>query len=512
MPFSPRVMGILSRIDRQIVRIQEESIMRDHLVFYVNGKEQHVAGSQAFMPLSSYLRYVKQATGTKVVCEEGDCGACTVLLGRLDDGQISYKPVNSCIQFLYQLDCSHIVTVEGLKVDGRLNAVQESMVDCHGAQCGYCTPGFIVAMQAIFDKSCEGPKSCGDMVSEQCVKDALTGNLCRCTGYESIIKAGMEVAANETVSLHKLYPSEAMIETFKKESKTAILIESEGRKFFNPVNVSSAVEFKSKNAGTVIVSGGTDVCVNCNKRGYDPQSIMSLSNIEEMQEIKEVDGVLHVGGKVTLTRLEEYVKDLIPELYKMLWVFGSPQIKNAGTLAGNIANASPIADTPPFLFVTNAEVGLTGTKGTRFVNINNFYKGYKTLDMSADELISEIRIPLPKKEEVLKLYKVSKRKNLDISTFTAAMLMRKSGNKIESINIAYGGVAAVILRLPKTEAFLKGKEISEDTFKAAGELAKSEITPISDVRGSSDFRYQLSENILLKFFHDCVNEKELACR
>lgn len=486
--------------------------MRDHLVFYINGKEQRVSGSQAFMPLSSYLRYVKQATGTKVVCEEGDCGACTVLIGRLKGEDVSYKAVNSCIQFLYQLDCSHIVTVEGLKVDGQLNAVQESMVDCHGAQCGYCTPGFIVAMQAIYDKSCEGPKTCDGSVTEQCVKDALTGNLCRCTGYESIIQAGMNVAANEMVSLHKLYPAKGMVETFKKESKTPILIEWEGKKFFNPVDVASACEFKGKNPGTVIVSGGTDVCVNCNKRAFDPQSIMGLSNIEDMQQLKVVDGVLHVGGKVTLTALEDYVKDLIPELHRMLWVFGSPQIKNAGTLAGNVANASPIGDTPPFLFVTNAEIGLTGVKGTRYVNINNLYKGYKQLDMTADELISEIRIPVPKKEEVLKLYKVSKRKNLDISTFTAAMLMHRSGNKIDSISIAYGGVAAVVLRLPKTEAFLKGKDISEETFRLAGEIAKGEITPISDVRGSSDFRNQLAENILLKFFYDSIEEKELACR
>jgi len=239
---------------------------------------------------------------------------------------------------------------------------------------------------------------------------------------------------------------------------------------------------------------------------------MSVSNIEGMQDIKVVDGNLIVGGKVTLTQLEVFVKDLIPELYQMLWVFGSPQIKNAGTLAGNIANASPIADTLPFLFVMNAEIGLTGKGGTRFVNINKLYKGYKKLDMTEDELISQIRIPLPKKEEVLKLYKVSKRKNLDISSFTAAMLMRKSADKIESINIAYGGVAAVVLRLPKTEEFLKGKSISEETFKSAGQIARGEITPISDVRGSSDFRYQLAENILSKFFHECGNERELACR
>jgi len=486
--------------------------MRDYLVFYINGQEERISGSDVFMPLSTYLRYVKQATGTKVVCEEGDCGACTILLGRLKDGEIAYKPVNSCIQFLYQLDCSHIVTVEGLKVAGKLNAVQDSMVDCHGAQCGYCTPGFIVVMQAIFDKSCEGAMCCDKPATEKCVKDALTGNLCRCTGYESIIKAGMEVEPSEMVSLHKLYPSAQMIEAFKKHEKTPVSVESEGRKFFNPIDIASAVEFKNSNKGTVIVSGGTDVCVNTNKRDFNPQSIMSVSNIEGMQDIKVVDGNLIVGGKVTLTQLEVFVKDLIPELYQMLWVFGSPQIKNAGTLAGNIANASPIADTLPFLFVMNAEIGLTGKGGTRFVNINKLYKGYKKLEMTEDELISQIRIPLPKKEEVLKLYKVSKRKNLDISSFTAAMLMRKSADKIESINIAYGGVAAVVLRLPKTEEFLKGKSISEETFKSAGQIARGEITPISDVRGSSDFRYQLAENILSKFFHECGNERELACR
>lgn len=478
--------------------------MRDYLLFYINGRQHRISGADTFTPLSTYLRYEQGATGTKVVCAEGDCGACTVMLGRLAGQDIEYKPVNSCIQFLHQVDCSHIITVEGLKQEGELHPVQAAMVNHHGAQCGYCTPGIVVAMCALFD--CKRP------ADPQDIKDALTGNLCRCTGYESIITAGLNVETDRIASLRELYPADEMIEQFRSHANNPVLIEHEGKTCSLPSTVEEAVSFKAKHPGTVIVSGGTDVCVNINKRGFDPDVVLSLSNIAGLADLKVEDSHLVVGGKASLAALEEWTREELPELYKIMWLFGSPQIRNAGTLAGNIANGSPIADTLPWLFVMEALVELTGLKTKRLVNINSLYKGYKKLDMEADEMITRILIPLPENHETIRLFKVSKRQNLDISAFTAAIRMSIANDKIQKARLAYGGVGPVILRLSKTEAFLAGKETTLTTFQEAGKLAREEITPISDVRGSSDFRSQLAENILLKFYYESACEREYSCQ
>lgn len=209
-----------------------------------------------------------------------------------------------------------------------------------------------------------------------------------------------------------------------------------------------------------------------------------------------------MGGRVTLANLEKFVAGKIPALEPILDRFGSPQIKNAGTLAGNIANASPIADSLPFLYVSGARLQLTGASETREVAISAFYRGYKSLDLAPDELITRIIIPLPKKSETLRLYKISKRSHLDISSFTAAVSMQRDGDRIGAVRIAYGGVGPLVLRLPKTESFLAGRRFDLDGMSQAGVLAREEITPIDDVRGSREFRLQLAENILTRFYHD----------
>lgn len=477
--------------------------MRDYLLLYVNGKKHKLSGRDVFQSLSSFLRQKLDATGTKVVCEEGDCGACTVLIGNVKNGEIRYKPVNSCIQYLYQLDLTNIVTIEGLKPQNELNPVQKAMADCHGAQCGYCTPGFVVAMCSLFDNK----KS----ATEQEIKDALTGNLCRCTGYEPIIKAGLSVDIEQVVSLKQLFPPAPMLAEFQKHAADSVHIETNGKQIFLPSTIQETVSFKRKNPEAVIISGGTDICVNMNKRAYDPSTLLSLCNTKGLDEIKTENDTLVVGSKVTLFELEEFIKNSLPEFHHLLWLFGSPQIRYAGTLAGNIANASPIADTPPFLFVMEAQIELTGENGKRLVPINQFYLGYKKLAIQSDEIITRISIPMPAKSEIVRLYKVSKRKNLDISTNTAAIRATIQNDKINKIAIAYGGVGPVILRLPKTEAFLIGKELSLPNLIEAGNIAVSEITPISDVRGSKDFRNLLAKNILLKFFYDVHEERQLAC-
>jgi xanthine dehydrogenase small subunit len=460
--------------------------MRDTVLVHINGIPHSVGGEQAFQTLARFLRYGERETGTKIVCEEGDCGACTVLIGRREGAALRYRPVNSCIQFLFQLDCTHIVTVEGLTRGGALTPVQESMVRCHGAQCGYCTPGFVMAMAGLFE--------CTEHPTADDVKTAVTGNLCRCTGYESIIRAGVETEAQPRIE--SLYASQPILEAIAAVEREPVRIGN----FFKPATLADAVAFK--NEKTVIAQGATDFGVWRTKRAFIPDSILSLDAIEGLGDIQLQEGTLVVGGRVTLAQFETAAAELIPELRPIMDRFGSPQIKNAGTLAGNIANASPIADSLPFLFITETQLELTGVGGARLVPIRDFYLGYKKLDLRPDEIITRIFIPLPVAGDTLRLYKVSRRTHLDISSFTAAMLMRRTDGRIDSMRVAYGGVAPVVLRLRETEAFLSGKPVTRDTFAEAGEIARGEVAPISDVRGSAEFRLQLAENILTKFYYE----------
>ncbi len=457
--------------------------MREAITFFLNGKKQTVGAAGAMQSLSRYLRYDLRATGTKIVCEEGDCGACTVLVGRRENGALRYRPINSCITFLFQLDCTHVVSIEGLKQDGKLTPLQDAMVRCHGAQCGYCTPGFVMAMQAMFERP-------------QDVRSALTGNLCRCTGYEPIMKAASEVRDQPTIE--DLYPSADMLREFDAIGREPLKCGD----FFKPVELRHAIAFKASNPKCVIVQGATDFGVWRNKRAFAPGAVLSLDGIDGLGDVTIDGGELRAGGRATLAQLEDVARDRIPELARILDRFGSPQIKNAGTLAGNIANASPIADTLPFLYVSDARLELAGREGTRTVPIASFYRGYKTLDLAPDEIITRIRIPLPARGDTLRLYKISKRSHLDISSFTAAMLMRRAGDRIDAIRIAYGGVGPVVLRLSRTESFLTGKPFSLESLEDAGAIAKEEITPIDDVRGSREFRLQLAENVLKKFYYD----------
>lgn len=483
--------------------------MRNSLLLYINGQPCRVEGQTAFMSLANFLRYERGATGTKIVCEEGDCGACSVLVGRAEQGKLVYQPINSCIQFLYQLDCAHIITVEGLKMDNALHAVQTAMVEHHGAQCGYCTPGFVVSMCAMFQQGTEKP-SCQE------VRDGLTGNLCRCTGYEPIIRAALNVDENRVTPLETLYPSEGMLKAFEAAQAEPVLIQAEERTFYKPVSLESAVEFKASHPETVIISGGTDLGVQCNKRGIEPASILSTAHLPDLDTLRAVTDaagreVLEIGARVSLSVLERFVELRIPQFFKILNVFGAPQIKNAGTLAGNIANGSPIGDSIPLLMVMDAEVEVLGEAGLRRININRLYKGYRTLDLKPDELITRIWLPVPSPAETLRLYKVSRRKHLDISAFTAAIRLTIEDGRIQSARLAYGGVGPVVLRLRETEAFLTGQPVNESIFREAGKLARQEVTPISDVRGSSGFRSQLAENMLLKFYLE-TQEAEALCQ
>jgi xanthine dehydrogenase small subunit len=480
--------------------------MLDHQLVYVNGQRHEIRGRDAFLSLSDYLRRRCGLTGTKIVCSEGDCGACTVLIGRAtgDGNRLAYRPVDSCIQFMFQLESTHIVTIEGLGCESAPSAVQRAMIDCHGSQCGFCTPGFVVAMTGLLEES--------PSLDEAKLRYGLTGNLCRCTGYTPILEAGLEMDTNRHERLGGLYPRDEMISEFRARRHEAIKVEAEwgGERHFvaSPPELDCALRYLQDFPTATIVAGATDVGVRLNKTLELPERILDLNRVSELEHVAIQDGEMVLGARTSWTAIERLCKEHVPEFHKIVSVFGAPQIRHVGTIGGNLANASPIADSLPFLYVMDAVVELQSAGSSRSVPVTDFYKGYKELDLRPSELITRVRIPLSDEGELLRLYKVSRRRDLDIASFTAAIRIRLDGETIDHAAVAFGAVGPTVIRARETEAFLRGRTLDEDTMIAAGDVAVTEISPISDVRGAADYRYQLARNILLKFWHETQSMAE----
>ncbi|MGD9722015.1 MAG: xanthine dehydrogenase small subunit [Pirellulales bacterium] len=476
--------------------------MRDYVLLYINGQRHAARGSAGFGSLSDFVRSTTRLTGTKVVCAEGDCGSCTVLIGRPQDGQVVYRPVTSCIQYVAQLDGAHVITVEGLGNRHALSAVQQAMVTEHGAQCGYCTPGMVVALTALFEQSAEPSRH------EVC--RALVGNLCRCTGYESILAAAAHMDRAQWRPLGDVYPSQQMLAELEQAKASSLEVVDGRRRAFKPATLAEAVRWRAAHPEATILAGGTDLGVAWNKGKREVASLLCLAEVPELNRCALAEGTWMIGAATTIAEVERAAIELLPAYAALLERFGSPPIKNAGTVGGNLANGSPIGDTMPALFVLDAEVELVSPRGARRVNMNQFYSGYRQTVLAADELIAAVAVPLPEANEVFTACKVSKRRDLDISTFTAALWMHLAGDSIRAARIALGGVAATILRLPRTEAWLSERTLSEETMRQAGQIAREEIAPISDVRGSAAYRTLLAENILLKMARDLLDRRVVA--
>ncbi len=475
--------------------------MRDHVLLYINGRRQQVAGNDGFLSLSDFLRLRLGLTGTKIVCSEGDCGSCTVLIGRPNGDRLDYRPVDSCIQWMFQLDGTHIVTVEGLSGgNGEMTPVQDAMIQCHGSQCGFCTPGFVVAMTGLLEEN-KSP-------TDEDWRLGLTGNLCRCTGYVPIVDAGRTLDAGAVTRLNELYPAASMLRELATTANDSASVEIKHggrlRRFFSPTTLPEALRILHDHPTAKVVAGATDVGVQLNKGVIDPDVFLDLNRVEELVgaaiESSACGDAIVAGARTTWTEIADIVRDAVPEFHDIVSIFGSPQIRHVGTIGGNIINASPIADSLPFLFVAEAELELASTSGTRTVPITSFYQGYKKLDLKPGELLTRIRIPLHEPSDLLRLVKVSRRRDLDIATFTATIWMRLDGETIADAKLAFGACGPTVIRARRTEDLLRGQPFDEDTMRAAGDVAASEISPISDVRGSADFRYQLTRNVLVKFY------------
>ena len=482
--------------------------MRSSVVFYLNGQRQVAGPAEARMMLADFLRYRRGLTGTKIVCAEGDCGACTVLrLGpAMLKGESQYVSINSCITTVAQMDGSSLVTVEALRSQAReLSPVQTAMVAAHGSQCGFCTPGFVMALAA----KVEAKKNSGDPsgITWQEAKNALTGNLCRCTGYQPILDAACAIDIGACESLRTRYHSPKQARDLRQVCAEAVTLEDKDFSFFAPTNWKELATYAKRRRGWQLLAAGTDLGVVHNKRKARMRHLVSLHLIKELYQIRSMPGrrVL-VGARVTLTQLRHWLQDRIPEFSSFLDLFASPQIKNVATLVGNVGNASPIADTPPFLLAMDAQLLLRSASGdTRVVALEKFYRGYRKTAMRPGEIIAAIEWQLPSAHEQLKLYKVSQRKDLDISTVNAAFrLLWQDGQrkKLRAARVVLGGIAAIPCRLPDVE-----KKLCQGGwhFESRNELLsclQAAIQPISDLRGSAEHRRLLAENLLVRFLNE----------
>ena len=377
--------------------------MRNYILFYINGKRHEIYGEMAFRPLSTFLRKDLGLTGTKIVCSEGDCGACTVLnagLNDIENGKLRYHTINSCIKYLHLCDLKHFITIEGIKDKNLLTPVQSSMIEHHGSQCGFCTPGFICTLSSMSDDCVLDKK----LITEKKVKNYTTGNLCRCTGYKPIINAGMNIDLKNYKTLSQRYHDSSMIEDFEKHSQVPVELTGVNKRLFIPTSENDAAKYLSdKSDQCKIEAGGTDLGVVQNKCHGMIIDVLSFDLIKNNNKITKKDNSFEIGPRATWSEIEKALSKDFPEFYKLIHVFASPQIKNAGTLVGNIANASPIGDGIPFLLVGNASLELTSLQGKRMVSVDKFYKAYKQMDMEADEFISKLIIPIPSKNTLTKL-------------------------------------------------------------------------------------------------------------
>ena len=476
----------------------ESSPMRDHLIVFINGQTVRVTGDDAFLSLSDFLRKRRHLTGTKVVCAEGDCGSCSVLVGRLDGDKLKYVAVTSCIQRVFQLDGAHIITVEGLRDGEQLSPIQQAMVKCHGAQCGFCTPGFVVALSQLANDRVEPTR-------ENACR-ALVGNLCRCTGYDAILRAATSIDYGAVKSLETRYDSAEMRSDMHVATQEDVLLKTPLHRVYKPATLTQALKFRAESPHATIVAGGTDWGVLINKRVREISGVLALFDVRELHDITVDASAVHVGATATLTEFEHATLDAIPALGEFLSWFGSPPIKNAGTLAGNLATGSPIGDSLPAMMVLGAEIELASITGRRRVKLTDFYTGYRQNVMRSDELIVAIHVPRLKADETLKLYKVSKRKDLDISSVSAAIFLKQQGDTIVDARIAIGGVGATVTRITAAEDSLRGGRIELSRFENAANIIRDAVKPISDVRGSADYRRALAGNLILKCFHELVGE------
>lgn len=481
--------------------------MSEPIRFFHRGAVHEVRDASPTQTILQHLREDLHCTGTKEGCAEGDCGACTVVIGSLEDGKLAMKAVNSCIQFTPTLDGKALFTVEDLQAaDGSLHPVQQALVECHGSQCGFCTPGFVMSLWGMYLKQ-ESHGLSGRQPSRCQIDDALSGNLCRCTGYRPIIDAARRMVELPPAAFDRA----ALAERLQLLQRAhGFSYEAQGQRFHVPRSLEELVRLRAERPTALLLAGSTDVGLWVTKHMRELNEIIYLGQVEELKGMRELDGMLEIGAGVSLNDAYAAVCRHYPEELGEMWQrFASLPIRNAGTLGGNVANGSPIGDSMPWLIALGAQIVLRGAAGERVLALEDFYLGYQQKDLQAGEFVQALRIPLPRAGVRFRTYKLAKRFDQDISAVCAAFALTLDGEAVADARIAFGGMAATPKRASKAEAALIGQAWNEETMRSAMAAMREDYAPLSDMRASSDYRMRAAQNLLRRFWLESRLENPL---
>lgn len=471
--------------------------------FVLDGEVIEIDDVDPTRTVLQFLREDLRRTGTKEGCAEGDCGACTVVVAEVnsDGDDLSLKAINSCIQFLPTLDGKELITVESLAPAGaELHPVQRAMVQSHGSQCGFCTPGFVMSLFALY-KSHANP-------ARQEIDDALAGNLCRCTGYRPIIAAARSMYSEERAASDWLQqpfgaqrkPKERVARLKRLARADGLEIEHSGRRFYAPLDIDSFAEIYAKNPDATILAGGTDIGLWVTKQHRELETVIYTGRVAELAELSVSSTHIEVGAAVTLTEVMPVIIEHYPGLDELFRRYASPPIRNAATLGGNIANGSPIGDSMPALMVLGASLVLRQADAERELQLDEFYHDYQVNDLAPGEFLVRIRIPVADSRAIVHSQKWSKRFDQDISAVCTAYRLELDGDIVKRFRMACGGLAPVIKRATHCEAELNGERWSDDSIERACAALKADFTPITDMRASADIRLHAAQNLLRRFF------------
>jgi xanthine dehydrogenase small subunit len=487
---------LASVADGPWLTLVNSAVMRESIQFLLNGRLETLRNLPPATTLLNYLRKVKRLTGTKEGCAEGDCGACTVVIGELNEGHVCYRAVNACILLLGMLEGRSVTTVEHLRgADGRLHPVQQALLDAHASQCGFCTPGFVMSLYALY-LGAEEPRPRRGRIN-----DVLAGNLCRCTGYGPIVRAAQsmhDLPAPDT----GVKESSDLVQLQAIAHRETVVLECGGRRFYSPASLEDFARLCAENPGATIVSGATDVGVWITKWHRDLASFIWTGRVGELKAVREEGALLRIGAAAPWSDVEPLIAQHFPDFGEVVRRFGSVQVRNTATIGGNIANGSPIGDAAPALIAIGARVVLRKEMRRRTLPLEAFFIAYGRQDRQPGEFVEAIEVPLLADPARLKCYKLSKRFDQDISAVCGAFNIDVVDGTVREARICYGGMAATPKRASSVEAALKDQAWTLATVMAALPAFDHDYAPLSDVRGSASYRARAAKNLLVKYFHE----------